>query len=816
MPTASAGRTLAPSELRRACDPASLSFATTAELEDFAGALGQSRAAEALAFGLGIARDGYNLYAMGPEGIGRHTAVRRHLAGLAAGRPAPADWCYVFGFGTPDRPHALSLPAGDAPRLRDDLRRLVDDLRHGIPGAFESEEYRARLHEIEAELEQRHEAVIESVGEVARAEGIALVRTPAGFGFAPMKDERVMSPEEFHALPEARQQELQAAIARLEVSLARAIQQVPGLRREAQRKVRELNRQVTGATVTGLVEELKAAWAAQPAVVAHLARVHEDVLDHADFFRQAREGGEPAPLGAPLPEAEPDSPLARYQVNVLVANAPDGGAPIVHEDNPTHDNLVGRIEHQAQMGTLVTHFMLVKPGAFHRANGGYLVLDAVKVLSQPFAWEALKRALRSREIRTESLGQVLSLVSTVGLKPEPIALDVKVVLVGSRLLYYLLQAYDPEFSDLFKVAADFAEDIERAPESARLLARVVATIARREKLRAFDRGAVARLVEHGSRAAAHAGRLSVDMRDLVDLLREADYHAGGGAREVATAADVQAALDARERRQSRIRERVQEEMREGTILIDTAGGRAGQVNGLSVVPLGDFAFGMASRITARVRPGGAGVVDIEREARLGGRLHAKGVLILSGYLAGRYAAGGPLSLTATLVFEQTYGGVDGDSASCAELCALLSALADVPVSQSLALTGSVNQHGDVQAIGGVNEKVEGFFDLCAARGLDGAQGVVIPEANARHLMLREDVVRAVAEGRFAVHAVRTVDEALSILTGREAGERDALGRFPEGSVNALVERRLADFAERVGRFARDAGAKRRFAPRKAR
>ncbi len=801
MPASLSATPLQPAQLRRECDPASLPFATTDDLQDFAEVLGQARAVEAIRFGVGIERDGYNLYAMGPEGIGRHTIVRRFLEQKAPKRGTPDDWCYVFDFAAPDKPRALRLPAGSAARFRTDMQRLVEDLRTGIPGAFETDEYRTRLQEIESEFERRHDEVIEAIGEKAKGQGIALVRTPAGFGFAPMHKDKVMSPDEFHALSEAKQKKVQDGIAALEQELANAIHEVPRMRREAQRKVRELNRQVIGTTVTGLIEEIKAAYVALPPVAAFLDGVNEDVLDHAEFFRHPKEGEARTLFGIPIPEPESESPLGRYQVNVIVEHAADAGAPIVYEDNPTHDNLVGRIEHQAQMGTLTTNFTLVKAGAFHRANGGYLILDALKVLTQPFAWEALKRAMRSREIRIESLGQMLSLVSTVGLKPEPIPFDQKVVLVGDRYIYYLLQAYDPEFPELFKVAADFEEDIERGPESDLAYARVIATIARREKLRALDRTAVARLLEHGARTAGDAGKLSVAMQDLTDLVRETDYFAEASGRKVMEAADVDRALAAREERQSRIRERVREQMQKGTLLIDTDGERAGQVNGLSVVQLGEFAFGMPSRITARVRLGSGGVVDIEREAELGGPLHSKGVMILSGFLAGRYAIDRPLSLSATLVFEQNYGGVEGDSASCGELCALLSALADAPLRQAIAITGSVNQHGDVQAIGGVNEKIEGFFDLCKARGLTGGQGVVIPAANVRHLMLRREVVQAVDEGRFRVHAVTCVDEALEILSGIPAGERDALGHFPAGSLNHRVEQRLAAFAERVRSFA---------------
>ena len=808
MPDPFANRTLKPAELRRACDEASLAFGTTDELEDFADVLGQARAVEAIRFGVGIERDGYNLYAMGPEGIGRHSIVRRFLEQRAPQRETPADWCYVFDFAASDKPRALELPPGKAPKFKKDMERLVEDLRTGIPGAFETDEYRTRLQEIESEFEQRHEKAVEAVGAKAKGQGIALVRTPAGFGFAPMHKDKVMSPDEFHALSEAKQKKVQDAIGALEAELAHAIQEVPKIRREAQRKVRELNRQVIGATVTALIEELKAEYAALAPVVKYLESVHQDVLDHAEFFRQSKEGERQTLLGIPIPEPESESPLGRYQVNVLVEHSSGAGAPIVYEDNPTHDNLVGRIEHMAQMGTLVTNFMLIKAGAFHRAKGGYLILDALKVLTQPFAWEALKRAMRSREIRTESLGQMLSLVSTVGLKPDPIPFDLKVVLVGERMIYYLLHAYDAEFAELFKVAADFEDDIERSPGADLTYARVIATIARREKLRALDRAAVARLVEQGARAAGDSGRLSVAMRDLTDLLRESDYYANAAARKVVEAQDVDRALAAREARQSRIRERIRDQMQKGTLLIDTGGERVGQVNALSVVQLGEFAFGIPSRITARVRLGSGGVVDIEREAELGGPLHSKGVMILAGFLAGRYATDKPLSLAATLVFEQNYGGVEGDSASCAELCALISALAETPLRQSVAMTGSVNQHGDVQAIGGVNEKIEGFFDLCNARGLTGAQGVVIPAANVRHLMLRRDVIDAVAAGRFGIHPVESVDQALAILAGATAGERDATGRFPAGSINFRVEQRLATFAERVRTFMAGPAAKR--------
>jgi lon-related putative ATP-dependent protease len=806
-PPLSPVRELAPAELCRRCDPSQFGFETTDELEDFSDVLGQLRAVDAIRFGIGIRQEGYNLFAMGPEGLGRRTTVRRYLKQQAPTREVPPDWCYVFNFEAAHRPRAVQLPAGRAPKFKQDMERLVEELRAGIPAAFEADEYRTRRQEIESEFSEWQERAIGAAGERARAQGIALLRTPTGFGFAPMLNDAVMSPQDYQKLPAEEQKRHQEAIAALQQELERVIHEVPKHRREAQRKLREFNRQVTRAAVNSLIEDLKSEYEALADVGEYLAQVEADVLDHAEYFQQSKEGDQPTLFGIALPQAEAgESPLRRYQVNVLVEHAETRGAPIVYEDNPTFNNLVGRVEHIAQMGMLTTDFTLIKPGALHRANGGYLVLDVLKVLSQPFAWEALKRALRSHEIRTESLGQVLSLVSTVSLEPAPIPLDLKVVLVGQRLLYYLLHAYDPEFGEYFKVVVDFEEDIERGPQSDSLYARVVATMARKEKLRSFDRTAVARVIERSARSAGDAHKLSAQMRGLADLLRESDYWAGAAARQVVAAEDVQRAIDAEEHRSDRVRDRLQQEILHGTLLIDTAGERAGQVNGLSVVQLGGFSFGMPHRITARVRLGSGKVVDIEREAELGGPIHSKGVLILSGFFAGRYAANKPLSLAASLVFEQSYGGVEGDSASSAELYALLSALADAPLAQSLAVTGSVNQHGDVQAIGGVNEKIEGFFDLCRARGLSGKQGVLIPASNIRHLMLRHDVVEAVAAGEFRICPVESIDQGIEILTGLSAGERGADGQFPEGSINRRVEQRLDEFAEHARAFGAAAAA----------
>ena len=792
---------LAPADLRRRCDAARFDFATTDDLADLDIAVGQARATEAIEFGVGMRGEGYNLFAMGPEGTGRHTLVRRRLEAEAARLTAPDDWCYVFNFATPHKPRALRFPSGKAPAFKDAMRHLVDELRAALPAAFETDEYRTRRRQIEAGLGEKQEHALSDLGDRAKAKNVALIRTPNGFAFGPFNASKdgVITPDEFSQLPEEEQKRYGEIITAFQEEMAMLLSDLPKWRREAQKKLHQLNRDVTSTVIDSLIEEVEREYRALAQVHEYILKVREDMLEHAEAFRQTKEGEQPTLFGVPLPMPDPEEALHRYRVNVLMEHSRNGGAPVVYEDNPNHDNLVGRIEHISQMGTLVTDFTQIKAGALHRANGGYLVLDALKVLTQPLAWEALKRALRSREVEIESLGQALSLISTTSLEPEPIPLEVKVVLVGERRIYYLLHEFDPEFAKLFKVAADFEEDLPREAGTELAYARVIATCARREKLRPLEREAVAAVIDQCSREAGDAEKMSASMQSLVDLLREADYWARHESRPLIGAADVKRAIEAQMRRSGRVRERLLEDVLRGSHLIDTAGERTAQVNGLAVLRLGDFSFGAPQRITARVRLGSGGVIDIEREAHLGGPIHSKGVLILSGYLAGRYAKTKPLSLSASLVFEQSYGGIEGDSASSAELYALLSALADAPVRQSLAVTGSVNQHGDVQPIGGVNEKIEGFFELCRSRGLKadgGVPGVLIPAANIKNLMLRDDVVDAVAQGKFAIYPVRSVDDGMALLTG-----------LPAEAINAKIEQRLSELAERVRAFGAGPGKK---------
>jgi lon-related putative ATP-dependent protease len=799
---------LTAAELCQHCDPEQFDFETTEELEELAELVGQPRAVEALQFGIGIQQAGYNIFALGPAGTGKLSFVRQLFEEEAKKSPVPADWCYVNNFEQPHKPRALHLSPGKGAALRQDMKQWVEDLRSALSSAFESQEYQTRRQVIVQEFKEQHTRAFEELQRRVKERNMMLLATPGGLVLAPAREGKVLSPDVLQKLSEEEQKQLKQDLQDLQESLQKILLQVPGWQREMRKRLSTLNREIAGIAIGGLIGELRETYADFPEVITYLDTVQADVIENAsDFLDSESESsdGDASTEGDDL-SSEGDSPsLRRYQVNVLVAHNAPGAAPVVYEDNPTYQNLVGRIEHIAQMGTLLTDFNLIKPGALHRANGGYLILDARKLLLQPYAWEGLKRALQSSQVRIESVAHMYSLISTVTLEPEPIPLNVKVALLGDRQLYYLLWQLDPDFGELFKVAADFDERLDRSTENQQLYARLIGTLVHKEKLRPFNRTAVARIIDHSARVVEDVGKLSARMGGITDLLREADYWAGQAGNSLVTAGDVQQAIDAQHRRADRVQKRLQEEILKDTLLIDTAGAQIGQVNGLAVLQLGNFAFGNPTRITAQVRLGEGKVIDIEREVELGGPIHSKGVLILTGFLGARYTDERPLSLSASLVFEQSYGGVEGDSASSAELYALLSAIARLPIKQSFAVTGSVNQHGQVQAIGGVNEKIEGFFDICQSRGLTGEQGVLIPASNVRHLMLRQDVVDAVAAGKFHVYPVETVDQGVEILTGIPAGTCDKAGNYPEGSVNFLVESRLSELAQKRQAFSAPAG-----------
>ncbi len=793
-------RRLAPADLRWRCDPAQFDFQTTEELANLDGLLGQAHAESAIEFGVGMRRDGYNLYVLGPPGSGKRTVIRNYLENCAEDEPRPSDWCYVNNFQDEDRPKALQVPAGQGRELDEDMGQLVDDLQSAIPAALEGEEHRRKVEQAERRFQDEHATSLDELAEEARERGLEMIRTPTGVALAPVRDGQVIAPGDYENLPDEEKKAIEEAVEVLQPKLQTIIQKLPQLRKMAREKVRELNRDATRFAIEHLISPLKKKYAQLSQVVSHLDAVEADVIEHVDQFRPQGEGV-PAML---LAESRGPS-LDHYLVNLLVDNTETKGAPVVFEDYPYFHNLIGRVEHETHMGSLITNFSLIKAGALHRANGGYLVVQARDVLMQPFSWEALKRALQSREIQIEPLGAAMSLISTVSLQGEPIPLDVKVVLLGDRLLYYLLQEHDPDFDELFKVAVDFNDETDRSPANCQLYARMVATLAKNDHARPLERSAVALMIEQAARQVGDQEKLSTHMRSISDLIRESDYWAGVDEAETISGDHVRTAIDQQIYRSDRVRQRVHEEIRRGTLLVDTAGECVGQVNGLSVLALGKFSFGRPSRITATARMGRGKVVDIEREVELGGAIHSKGVLILSSLLAARYAKDHPLSLSASLVFEQSYGMVDGDSASVAELCALLSTLANVPIRQGLSITGSLNQHGQAQPIGGVNEKIEGFFDVCSAIGLSGEQGVLIPTTNAKHLMLRPDVIEAVADGKFSIFTYDTVDDAIAALTGVEAGTRDRCGAYPPGTINFLVDRRLREMADLQRAFAERSG-----------
>lgn len=797
---------LPPQALRTITDPRTIVMEAAGGPE-MLGFVGQPRAVDAMDFGLRMKRPGFNLFAMDVPGTDRRASISEFLARHGRSAPAPDDWVYVYNFASPEKPRALRLAAGSAVRLRDAMADLVADLGIAIPALFESDDYKSRRGAIDEEFEEAQEQAFGRVGETAREKSISVMRTPVGFAFAPVRDGKAIKSEAFEKLPQDERDRIQADINALQGQMKDVLAHMPALEKARRARIRALNKEMAGGTVGEAIREVAQAFTGIAEVQSFLRDVSDDLLTNIEVFLESAEAAANAPIQSASLTRSQDPRFRRYRINVVVGEK-DGerkGAPIVYESNPTFQNLIGRIEHVAQMGALVTDFMLVRAGALHRANGGFLVIDARDLLSQPFAWPALKRCLRSGEIRITSLAEQVSLITTTSIEPDPIPLDIKVVLFGDRWLYYLLVALDPDFVELFKVEVDFDDEFDRTDDNVRRYAQLIAAIAGKDGLRPMQPDALARMIDETARFAEDAEKLSLRLAVVADVLREADHWAGQAGRERIAAEDVGKAVAERRRRSARLRERVLEAITRDIIRIAIDGAVVGQINGLSVSQLGAYSFGRPTRITARVRMGAGKLIDIEREVELGGPLHSKGVLILSGFLAARYAPDVPVSMHASLVFEQSYGGVDGDSASSAELYALLSALSDIPIKQGFAVTGSVNQFGEVQAIGGVNEKIEGYFDICMARGLTGGQGVLIPAANVKHLMLREDVVEACRAGQFAIYPVATIDEGVALLTGVEAGSRGAGGAFPPESVNGKVEAQLRAFAEARRRFAGDNG-----------
>lgn len=798
-------RELKPRELRWQCPASAFHFTTTANVPELDGPIGQERARAALDFGADITSEGYNVFVMGPSGTGRNSTTRNTLQERAAALPAAEDWCYVYNFDDARYPAALRLPPGLGPQLRDDLGQMLRDIQQNLVSAFEGDEYNDKRDEIVKEFRDERNKELQAFEQEAQTAGFALGRSPAGLIVAPAIEGEVMTPQQYGELADEDRQRLDKTREELQEKLGDIMRRGQREEKETRERVRQLDRQVATEALQAVFEELRARYATVAEVMEHLNRIEKDIVENIGALRRAGDEDEQQAPGMPpgmMPIA-PRNPLDRYQVNVLVTHDPEAGAPIVYETNPTLDKLTGEIEHQAQMGAMVTDFTMIKPGALHRANGGYLILEALPLLLRPFAWEALKRALKNRQVKIESLSDQYRFISTVTLDPEPIPLDVKVALVGSPMIYYLLYSYDEDFGKLFKVQADFGSDLDRTDEAMQQYAQFVAHICQKDGLLPFNRAAVARLVEQGAEMAGDQNKLTASLMDIADLVREAAYWARKANKKRVEPTDLEHAVEQKIWRSNRLEERLLELLQDGTIMVDTTGEVVGQINGLSIMTLGDYMIGRPSRLTCRTFTGRSGVMQIDREVKLTGRLHDKGLLTLTGFLGDRFGRQEQVQLSATLSFEQLYSDLDGDSASSTELYSLLSSLADAPLKQGIAVTGSVNQNGEVQPIGGVSRKIEGFFKVCQLQGLTGEQGVVIPATNERHLMLSREVVAAVREGQFHIWSVKTIDEGIELLTGIPAGKPKANGEYPPDTIYGRVQRRLREIAEAL----RDSGKK---------
>jgi len=785
---------LNPEQLTAPVDTTRLQFASTEELPDLDKMIGQDRAIESIRFGVEISSSGYNLYALGAPGSGRTTAVRYELEQRARSQPRADDWCYVNNFKDRYRPVAIRLPAGKGREFRNDIKELIDELRRQIPQAFEGEHYRSQREGLNQELREVQSRQLSELREKAKEKGFALQPTDNMFGIVPLVNGEPIGPDDYEKLSEEERRRIEQNGHELRESIAASVKQVREKEKEVKNKVAELNRRVAQFAVGHLIDELRSKYRDHERVVEFLNAVQADIVQNVNEFLQAARG-EQQPLPIPVPAPPEENFHARYQVNLLVDNADLDGAPIVFESNPTYTNLMGRIEHKVHFGALFTDFTMIKPGALHRANGGYLVVEARDLLTSFLSYDALKRSLKHNRIKIEEAAEMFRLVSTVTLEPEPIPLDVKVVIIGTPYIYYLLYELDEDFRKLFKVKADFDPLVDRGTSTDMEYACFIGQRCRDEGLKHFDPGAVAEVLRYSSRLVEDQRKLTGRLLEINDIVREASHWATSGGNSIVHAEDVKRAIQHKEYRSNRIEQRIREMIDDGTIMIDTDGEAVGQVNGIAVLQLGDYTFGKPSRITARTYMGKGGVVNIEREVKMSGRIHNKGVLILSGYLAGRFARERPLSIGASITFEQLYEGVEGDSASSAELYCLLSSLSGIPIRQGIAVTGSVNQHGRIQPVGGVTHKVEGFYHTCKAMGLTGKQGVIIPKANEQNLVLKDEVIDAVREGAFHVYAVSTIEEGIAILTSVEAGKRRDDGTYPEGTVFAAVDNALRQMTD---------------------
>ena len=777
-------------------------FKSTEDVKSLREIIGQERAVRALEFGLSIHSAGYNIYVAGYPGTGRRHVITRFLAERTPTEPSPCDWCYVHNFDEPDRPIALRLSGGMGPEFASDVEHMITELRHAISRAFDSESYTERKKELAGEFREKQDKVQKEAGERLRKQGFGIQQTPLGVGIVPLTDKgEPLSRKDFEALPAEKQQAIQAMQETVQEEIEGMTRTLRHLETEMRQRIAELDAAMTRALAEQQLRELCDKYHSFDKVCGFLKNMLEDIVRNVDLFKDGTEADErPANPLAALGAQQKEASAQRYTVNVLVTNDPKAGAPVVYEANPTHPNIFGRIERRYTMGALVTDFTMLKAGALHRANGGYLVLSAMDLLMRPGSWDALKRAIESQEIILEDLGQALGYAYTETLRPEPIPFTAKIVLYGNPTIYQLLFSLDEDFRNLFKVKAEFGGDMDRSEQTLHQLAAFISRQASEHKLLHFDPAAVAEVANHASRLVEDREKISTQFTRITDVLCEANHWARQAKARTIGAQHVRKAIDEKVYRSNLIEERLREAIDRGTLLIETRGRQVGKVNGLVVYQLGDYEFGLPSRVTANVYIGSAGVVHIERRADMSGPIHTKGVEIMAGVLGERFCQDRPLTLTASLTFEQSYGGVEGDSASAAEYFALVSALSGAPIHQTIAVTGSINQKGGMQPIGGATMKVEGFFDACKLKGLTGHQGVLLPKSNVKNLVLRKDVVEAVRKGKFHIWAAETVDDGIELLTGIPAGTRSKSGHWTEKSIGARVDARLKHFAEQAKAF----------------
>ncbi|MDO8684249.1 MAG: ATP-binding protein [Armatimonadota bacterium] len=794
-------RELAPIELTHRCDPDSLGFETTAEITPLVGTVGQERAVWSIDFGLGIETQGFNLFVSGRTGTGRNSSVKSFVERKAAGEPVPDEWCYVNDFDDPYRPNAIAMTPGRGQLFAEEMDRLIDGCKNEIPRAFESENYEKRKSEAVEKIQKERDTLLTQLRHESAELGFSIEMTPVGIATVPMADGKPLSREEYEKLPDAKKEKIKERSEHLENLTNSILARLRQLEKDAAQRVKELDKEVALFAVGHLLDDLRKTFSECDEIQDYLKKVQDDIVEHLEDFRsQEKKVAIPG-----VEETQIGPSFDRYKVNVIVSNKDLKGAPVVVENNPTYYNLIGKIEYRARFGFMTTDHNMIKAGAIHRANGGYLIMQALDLLTNPFSWDALKRTLRAGEARIENIGEQYGIVPSSTLKPEPIPVKVKVILIGSPYIYHLLHAMDEDFRKLFKVKADFDIEMDRNDRHIAQYAAFIATRSKDRDLKPFHKTAVARIVDYGSRLIEDKEKLSTRFIEVSDIASEANYWASREGSELVTAEHVDTAMEQKEYRSKMIEDKVQRLIEEGTIMIDTDGAVAGQTNALSIYELGDHTFGRPSRITATVSLGRGGILDIQRETDMSGKIHNKGVMILSGYLAGQYGQDKPIVASVTLAFEQLYEELEGDSASSTELYTILSALSGVPIKQGIAVTGSVNQKGEIQPIGGVNRKIEGFYVVCKARELTGDQGVMIPIQNVKHLMLKQEVIDAVQEGKFHIWPVSHVNEGIEVLTGVPAGERLADGGYHEGTIHYMVEKRLRDFADKLKEFGQPDG-----------